>query len=170
MDCLFSVGKYAENIGVISFIISNIYNEGFTVWYCSESNIQCSYPLFLCVQQEEMFVPYPLHALRNQGGNMCHSKPFPIPNSKSEIQQISVRRCHSLNRNGKEGGKMHVMHIKQGKPFWLGNYTKYWLSKNTKCLGVNLLKRLPHPCMSTPVERSLDPCFPARNKRALFNW
>ncbi|KAK2894972.1 hypothetical protein Q8A67_012201 [Cirrhinus molitorella] len=42
-----------------------------------------------CTLFEEMFVPYPLHALRNQGGNMCHTKPFPIPGSKSEIQQIS---------------------------------------------------------------------------------
>lgn len=53
---------------------------------------QCSQLLLLCVQQEEMFVPYPLHTLRNQAGNVCHSKPFPIPGSKSEIQQISVRR------------------------------------------------------------------------------
>ncbi|XP_067275506.1 somatolactin alpha [Pseudorasbora parva] len=42
-----------------------------------------------CTLFEEMFVPYPLYALRNQGGNTCHSKPFPIPGSKSEIQQIS---------------------------------------------------------------------------------
>ncbi|XP_077081161.1 somatolactin alpha [Siphateles boraxobius] len=42
-----------------------------------------------CTLFEEMFVPYPLYTLRNQGGNMCHSKPFPIPSSKSEIQQIS---------------------------------------------------------------------------------
>ncbi|ROL52899.1 Somatolactin [Anabarilius grahami] len=42
-----------------------------------------------CTLFEEMFVPYPLHTLRNQAGNMCHSKPFPIPGSKSEIQQIS---------------------------------------------------------------------------------
>ncbi|KAK9958332.1 hypothetical protein ABG768_010459 [Culter alburnus] len=42
-----------------------------------------------CTLFEEMFVPYPLHTLRNQAGNVCHSKPFPIPGSKSEIQQIS---------------------------------------------------------------------------------
>ncbi|XP_058607636.1 somatolactin-like [Onychostoma macrolepis] len=42
-----------------------------------------------CTLFEQMFVPYPLHALRNQGGTMCHTKPFPIPGSKSEIQQIS---------------------------------------------------------------------------------
>lgn len=46
-----------------------------------------------CVLQEQMFVPYPLHALRSQGGTTCHTKPFPIPGSKTEIQQISVRRC-----------------------------------------------------------------------------
>nr|XP_055030390.1 somatolactin alpha [Misgurnus anguillicaudatus] len=42
-----------------------------------------------CTQFEEMFVLYSPNALRSQGGNMCHSKSFPIPNSKSEIQQIS---------------------------------------------------------------------------------
>ncbi|XP_052388047.1 somatolactin-like [Carassius gibelio] len=42
-----------------------------------------------CTLFEDMFIPYPLHYLRNQGGNLCHSKPFPIPGSKSEIQQIS---------------------------------------------------------------------------------
>uniref|UniRef100_A0A8C2Q175 Uncharacterized protein n=1 Tax=Cyprinus carpio TaxID=7962 RepID=A0A8C2Q175_CYPCA len=46
-----------------------------------------------CTLFEDMFVPYPLHALRNQGGTVCHTKPFPIPGSKTEIQQISVRRC-----------------------------------------------------------------------------
>ncbi|XP_051513478.1 somatolactin alpha [Myxocyprinus asiaticus] len=42
-----------------------------------------------CTLFEDMFVPNSLRALRNQGGNICHSKPFPIPGSKSEIQQIS---------------------------------------------------------------------------------
>ncbi|TRY58029.1 hypothetical protein DNTS_030924 [Danionella cerebrum] len=42
-----------------------------------------------CTLFEDMFVPYPLHVLMNRGGNTCHSKPIPIPGTKSEIQQIS---------------------------------------------------------------------------------
>ncbi|KAI7802808.1 somatolactin alpha, partial [Triplophysa rosa] len=38
---------------------------------------------------EKMFVPISPSALRNPGGKVCHSKSFPIPNTKSEIQQIS---------------------------------------------------------------------------------
>ncbi|KAA0714762.1 Somatolactin [Triplophysa tibetana] len=38
---------------------------------------------------EEMFFQFSPSALRNQGGNVCHSKPFPVPNTKIEIQQIS---------------------------------------------------------------------------------
>lgn len=87
---------------------------------------QCSQLLLLCVQQEEMFVPYPLHTLRNQAGNVCHSKPFPIPGSKSEIQQISVRRwewvtlvlCVSLISTCKYTAKNEIdmiIHIEQAK-------------------------------------------------------
>lgn len=46
---------------------------------------------FLCVcLQEDMFVPLPLQVQRNQAGYTCITKTLPIPNSKSEIQQISV--------------------------------------------------------------------------------
>ncbi|XP_072550993.1 somatolactin alpha [Salminus brasiliensis] len=42
-----------------------------------------------CTLFEEMFVPYSARAFRNQGGNTCVTKAFPIPSSKSELQQIS---------------------------------------------------------------------------------
>ncbi|XP_017564586.1 somatolactin alpha [Pygocentrus nattereri] len=42
-----------------------------------------------CTLFEEMFVPYSMRAFRNQGGNACVTKAFTIPNSKSELQQIS---------------------------------------------------------------------------------
>ncbi|KPP60194.1 hypothetical protein Z043_121822, partial [Scleropages formosus] len=38
---------------------------------------------------EDMFVPFALHSQRNRGGNMCMTKSFAIPGSKSELQQIS---------------------------------------------------------------------------------
>uniref|UniRef100_A0A8C9T6Z6 Somatolactin alpha n=1 Tax=Scleropages formosus TaxID=113540 RepID=A0A8C9T6Z6_SCLFO len=42
-----------------------------------------------CTLFEDMFVPFALHSQRNRGGNMCMTKSFAIPGSKSELQQIS---------------------------------------------------------------------------------
>ncbi|XP_010755407.1 somatolactin alpha isoform X1 [Larimichthys crocea] len=42
-----------------------------------------------CSLFEEMFVPFSLQLQRNQAGYACITKAFPIPSSKSEIQQIS---------------------------------------------------------------------------------
>ncbi|KAL4647283.1 somatolactin-like [Arapaima gigas] len=42
-----------------------------------------------CTLFEEMFVPFALRSQRTRGGNVCVTKSFPIPGSKSEIQQIS---------------------------------------------------------------------------------
>ncbi|MBN3300478.1 SOML protein, partial [Amia calva] len=38
---------------------------------------------------EEMFVPYAMRSQRIRGSSTCITKAFPIPGSKSEIQQIS---------------------------------------------------------------------------------
>uniref|UniRef100_A0AAY4DXX5 Somatolactin n=1 Tax=Denticeps clupeoides TaxID=299321 RepID=A0AAY4DXX5_9TELE len=42
-----------------------------------------------CALFEDMFIPLPMRAVRIQGGNVCMAQPFPIPSSKSELQQIS---------------------------------------------------------------------------------
>ncbi|KAM4628412.1 somatolactin alpha [Polymixia lowei] len=42
-----------------------------------------------CSLFEELFVPFPMRLQRNQAGYECITKAFPIPSSKSEIQQIS---------------------------------------------------------------------------------
>ncbi|XP_030621066.1 somatolactin alpha [Chanos chanos] len=42
-----------------------------------------------CSMFEEMFIPVPMRPLRNQGVNGCITKAFPIPSSRSEVQQIS---------------------------------------------------------------------------------
>ncbi|KAM6945996.1 somatolactin-like [Aplochiton taeniatus] len=42
-----------------------------------------------CALYEEMFVPFPMRAQRNQAGHVCVTKAF--PSSKSEILQISDR-------------------------------------------------------------------------------
>uniref|UniRef100_A0AAY4DY69 Somatolactin n=1 Tax=Denticeps clupeoides TaxID=299321 RepID=A0AAY4DY69_9TELE len=47
------------------------------------------HPLYSLILQEDMFIPLPMRAVRIQGGNVCMAQPFPIPSSKSELQQIS---------------------------------------------------------------------------------
>ncbi|CAL8360838.1 unnamed protein product [Merluccius merluccius] len=42
-----------------------------------------------CSMFEDMFVPFPMRLQRNQAGYICITKDFPIPTSKSELQQIS---------------------------------------------------------------------------------
>ncbi|CAL8351265.1 unnamed protein product [Lota lota] len=42
-----------------------------------------------CSMFEDMFVPFPMRLQRNQAGNTCITKDFPIPTSKNELQQIS---------------------------------------------------------------------------------
>ncbi|KAG9263128.1 somatolactin-like isoform X1 [Astyanax mexicanus] len=38
---------------------------------------------------EQMFIPFSFHAQQSHGGHLCTSNIFPIPTSKSEVQQIS---------------------------------------------------------------------------------
>ncbi|MBN3318030.1 SOML2 protein, partial [Atractosteus spatula] len=42
-----------------------------------------------CTLFEEMFVPFTMHSQKIRGSSSCVTKAFPIPASKSEIQQIS---------------------------------------------------------------------------------
>ncbi|XP_015192991.1 somatolactin-like [Lepisosteus oculatus] len=42
-----------------------------------------------CTLFEEMFVPFTMHSQKIRGSSSCVTKAFPIPGSKSEIQQIS---------------------------------------------------------------------------------
>ncbi|XP_042564563.1 somatolactin alpha [Clupea harengus] len=42
-----------------------------------------------CSMFEDLFVPFPMRTVRSQAGSTCITKPFPIPASKSEIQQTS---------------------------------------------------------------------------------
>uniref|UniRef100_A0A4W4HJH5 Somatolactin alpha n=1 Tax=Electrophorus electricus TaxID=8005 RepID=A0A4W4HJH5_ELEEL len=46
----------------------------------------------VCNQYEELYIPYPLRGLKNQGGGTCTSMSFPNLGSKTEIQQISDMR------------------------------------------------------------------------------
>uniref|UniRef100_A0A8C7UUW2 Somatolactin alpha n=1 Tax=Oncorhynchus mykiss TaxID=8022 RepID=A0A8C7UUW2_ONCMY len=57
-----------------------------------------------CTLFEEMFVPFPMRSQRNQAGYTCATKAFPIPGSKSEIQQISMLDDDMLTNSYYEQG------------------------------------------------------------------
>uniref|UniRef100_A0A8B9KZJ5 Somatolactin beta n=1 Tax=Astyanax mexicanus TaxID=7994 RepID=A0A8B9KZJ5_ASTMX len=59
-------------------------------FYCCGSG--CNLPVTLKKNfflQEQMFIPFSFHAQQSHGGHLCTSNIFPIPTSKSEVQQIS---------------------------------------------------------------------------------
>ena len=60
--------------------------------YISISVCPSLFPSVILVLQEDLFVPFPMRTVRSQAGSTCITKPFPIPASKSEIQQTSVSR------------------------------------------------------------------------------